>query len=414
MLKPLDKLWTNLNIATMAPPKGTGDHAPYGFIENGSIGVIGDKIAYIGDLNTIEDHILPDPPHIFNMDGKLATPGLIDCHTHIIYGGNRAEEFEMRLKGTSYSDIAKAGGGINSTVAHTRNASPAELFAESFNRITGLMDEGVTTIEIKSGYGLNLESERAMLEAAQMAEANLDIRVQKTCLAAHALPTEFEGRADAYIAHICDDILPTLHNEGLVDAVDGFCEDIAFSTDQMRKVFERAKHLGIPIKLHAEQLSDLGGAGLAADFNALSADHLEFVSSDSLDKMAKAGTVAVLLPGAFYVLKESQVPPVGAMRDRGIPIAIASDANPGSSPVGSLRLMLNMACTSFGLTPEEALAGITLNAAKALGMQDSVGSLEVGKLADIAIWDLKHPAELSYWLGGNPNSMTIFGGEELG
>ena len=410
MAKSLDKLWTNLNLATMDPHRTN----PYGMLENACIGVIGDKIAYIGELTSIEDHNLPDPANIYNMDGKLATPGLVDCHTHIIHGGNRAEEFEMRLKGDSYEEIAKAGGGIISTVSATRHLTAAGLFNESFNRITGMMDEGVTTIEIKSGYGLNLESERAMLEAARLVEANLDLRVQKTFLGAHALPPEFKDRGDDYIRHVCDDMLPTLHNEGLVDAVDGFCEGIGFTAEQMKQVFERAKHLDLPIKLHAEQLSDLGGAGLAADYNALSADHLEYVSATSLDKMALNNTVAVLLPGAFYVLKETKKPPVDAIRERNIPIAIASDANPGSSPVGSLRLMLNMACTCFGLTPEEALQGITLNGAKALGMQDDVGSLEVGKLADIAIWDLKHPAELSYWLGGNPHFMTIFGGEELG
>lgn len=410
MAKALDHLWTNLTLATMAE----NADVPYGLIENASIGVIGERIAFIGDITDIEDHNLPDPENIHNMDGRLATPGLVDCHTHIIHGGNRAEEFEMRLKGASYEAIAKAGGGIISTVIATRELTAAGLFNESFNRITGMMDEGVTTIEIKSGYGLNLESERAMLEAARLVEANLDIRVQKTCLAAHAVPPEFKDRADQYISHVCDDILPSLHNEGLVDAVDGFCEGIGFTGEQMKRVFERAKHLDLPIKLHAEQLSDLGGAGLAAEYSALSADHLEYVSATSLDKMALNGTVAVLLPGAFYVLKESRIPPAAAMRERGIPIAIASDANPGSSPVGSLRLMLNMACTSFGLTPEEALQGITLNGAKALGMQADVGTLEMGKFADMAIWDLKHPAELSYWLGGNPHFMTVFNGEALG
>ncbi len=400
-MRPLN-LWRNARLATLAGA------APWGWVERGALLVDGDHLHWVGaetelpaGLALVEEH---------DLGGALVTPGLVDCHTHLVYGGHRAREFELRLQGASYEDIARAGGGIRSTVAATRAASDAELLASARQRALNLMAEGVTTLEIKSGYGLSAQHEARCLRIARRLGRELPLSVRTTCLAAHALPPEFEGRADDYIAAVCD-WLPALHAEGLVDAVDAFCENIAFSPAQTRRVFEAAQRLGLPVKLHAEQLSDQGGAALAAGFGALSCDHLEHLSTQGVRAMAAAGTVAVLLPGAFYFLRETKVPPVQALRDAGVPIALASDHNPGSSPGLSLLLMLNMACTLFRLTPEEALRGATAHGARALGLHDR-GQLQAGQRADFAVWDLQHPNELSYGFGRNPCRRRIVGGQE--
>lgn len=333
--------------------------------------------------------------------GRWVTPGLVDCHTHLVYAGNRAGEFEQRLAGATYEEIARAGGGIVSTVRATRAASPAELERQSEPRLSRLLAEGVTTVEIKSGYGLDLDNELKCLRLARSLGATHKVDVRTTLLAAHALPPEFRGRADEYVALVCDEIIPAAAREGLADAVDAYCERIAFSTAQVRRVFDSARRAGLPVKLHADQLSDVGGAALAARSRALSADHLEHASAEGIAAMARAGTVAVLLPGAYYFLRERKPPPIATLRDAGVPIALATDCNPGTSPVTSLLLMLNMACTLFGLTPEEALAGVTRNAAQALGSSDH-GRLAPGTRADLALWDVGHPRELAYAVGANP------------
>ncbi|MEY2953422.1 MAG: hypothetical protein RLZZ401_1509, partial [Pseudomonadota bacterium] len=340
--------------------------------------------------------------------GALITPGLIDCHTHLVYGGHRAQEFELRLQGATYEDIARAGGGIVSTVQATRAASFDALHSQSLPRLKQLMAEGVTTLEVKSGYGLALEHERKTLAVARELGRQQPVDVRTTFLGAHAVPPEFAGRTDDYLAEVLR-MLPLLHAEGLVDAVDAFCERIAFSPAQTRQVFEAAQALGLPVKLHAEQLSDSGGAKLAAEFGALSCDHLEWLSAEGAAAMAAAGSVAVLLPGAFYFLREARVPPVALLRDHKVPIAVSTDCNPGSSPCTSLLLMLNMACTLFRLTPEEALAGVTRHAAQALGLHDR-GVMAPGLRADFVLWDLDHPAQLSYALGANPRQRTVFKG----
>ncbi|MFT5483993.1 MAG: imidazolonepropionase [Halieaceae bacterium] len=344
---------------------------------------------------------------------RLLTPGLVDCHTHLVYGGDRALEFEQRLEGMSYEDIARRGGGIISTVRATRAASEGALLAQARQRLDELLAEGVTTVEIKSGYGLDLDNEAKMLRVARQLGIDSGICVKKTFLGAHALPPEYEGRADAYIEHICEHMLPALNAAGLVDSVDVFIETIAFTPAQARRVFETARGLGLPIKAHVEQLSDQGGAVLAAEFQASSVDHLEFLSRGDVPALALAGTVAVLLPGAFYVLRETQLPPVAALREHGVPMALATDSNPGSSPVTSLLLMMNMGCTLFGMTPSEAMSAVTLNAASALGLEDCKGSIEVGKDADLAIWDVTHPAELAYRIGSNPCVAAMSGGDWL-
>ncbi len=339
--------------------------------------------------------------------GKLLTPGLIDCHTHLIYAGNRANEFEMRLNGASYQELAEAGGGILSTVKATRAASEDELFDLAAKRLSYLIDEGVTSIEIKSGYGLDIENERKMLKVAEQLGRFSGIEVSKTFLGAHALPTEYKNKADDYIQLVCEQMMPTLQKENLIDCVDAFCESIGFSREQTKRVFDKAQSLGLPVKLHAEQLSDLKGAKLASEYHAWSVDHLEYLAEEDIDALKKSNTVATLLPAAFYFLSETKLPPIEALRKAKVPIAIATDSNPGSSPCLSILLTMNMATTLFKLTPLEALQGVTINAAKALRIEDRVGSIRVGKQADLALWDLESPAELSYRIGGNPCKMVI-------
>ena len=382
----------------------------YSIIEDAAIVTSGALIEWIGPRNQLPSG---EYPAVNDLQGAWVTPGLIDCHTHTVFGGNRSGEFEQRLQGVSYAEIAAQGGGIASTVRATRAASEAELYASALRRVRALMRDGVTTLEIKSGYGLDLDSERKLLRVIRRLGDELPLTVRATCLAAHALPAEYAGRSDDYIEHICEVMLPALAAEGLVDAVDAFCEYLAFSPAQVERVFIAARALGLPVKLHAEQLSSLAGSSLAARYQALSADHLEFMTEDDAIAMAAAGTVAVLLPGAFYFLRETQLPPMEALRKHGVKIAIASDLNPGTSPALSLRLMLNMACTLFRMTPEEALAGVTQHAATALGLGDTHGSLETGKVADFVAWDIERPADLAYWLGGELGKRVVRHGVEL-
>jgi imidazolonepropionase len=394
-----DLLLTDANLATMRGGR-------YGAIERGAVGIAGGRIAYAGPAGE-----LPDAPgrlarEVESLDGRWVTPGLIDCHTHLVYGGNRAREFEQRLQGATYEDIARAGGGIVSTVRATRDASETRLAQDAAARLRRLMDDGVTTVEIKSGYGLDTPTEIKMLRVARLLGELTGVDVRTTFLGAHALPPEYAGRADAYIDLVCGEMLPAVAAAQLADAVDVFCERIAFSPEQTARVFDRAAALGLPVKLHADQLSDSGGAALAARFHALSAEHLEFTSEEGVRAMAGAGTVAVLLPGAFYFLRETRLPPIDALRAAGVPIAVATDCNPGSSPLTSMLLALNMACTLFRLTPEEALAGATAHAAQALGLGASHGTLEVGKAADLVAWDIESPAELAYAMGANPRHAT--------
>jgi imidazolonepropionase len=398
--KHADTLFINANLATMA---GEG----YGIIENVAVGITDGRISYIGT----EVGITADMVH--DLAGKWLTPGLVDCHTHLVYAGNRAHEFAARQAGKTYAQIAAEGGGIAYTVKQTRAASEAELFAQSEKRLQHFLREGVTTMEIKSGYGLDLDTELKMLRVAKKLGEKYPVTIRKTFLGAHSVPAEFKGRADEYIDAVCNEMLPAIAKENLADAVDGFCEHIAFSPAQIARVFDAAHKHGLAVKLHAEQLSDQGGAAMAAQYKALSADHLEFASEGGIKAMATAGTVAVLLPGAFYMLKEKQKPPVELLRKHGVAIALASDCNPGTSPVLSLVAMLNMGCTLFGLTPEEALRGITANAAKALALPD-IGTLEIGKVADLAIWDITHPQDLAYYMGGNPCVGTIKKGQYNG
>ena len=391
-----------LTAATMAE-----GGEPYGLIEDALIAVADGRIAWIGRREDAPREVRALPMH--KQDGRLATPGLIDCHTHIVHGGDRAREFEMRLEGATYEEVARAGGGIVSTVRATREADEDALVDTALPRLDSLIAEGVTTIEVKSGYGLDIDTELSMLRAARRLAAKRDIEVVTSFLGAHAVPPEMKGEPDRYIDEICIPALDAAFEEGLADAVDGFCEGIAFTPEQIARVFDRAADLGLPVKLHAEQLSNLGGAALAASYGALSADHLEYLDEAGVEAMARAGSVAVLLPGAFYTLRETQAPPVASFRDAGVPIAIATDCNPGSSPLTSLLLAMNMACTLFRLTPEEALAGTTRVAAQALGLGDR-GVLAEGLRADLAIWDVAHPAELAYRIGFNPLHQRIVGG----
>ena len=396
-------LWQHCNVATMA-------NGMYSIIEDAAIVTRDGYIEWIGPRQQLPTG---EYRQTHGLEGAWVTPGLIDCHTHTVFGGNRSGEFEQRLQGVSYAEIAAAGGGIASTVRATRAASEDELFASAKKRLQSLLRDGVTSVEIKSGYGLDLASERKILRVIRRLGAELPVSVRSTCLAAHALPPEYAERADDYIDHICHEMLPALAAEGLVDAVDAFCEYLAFSPAQVERVFIAAQALGLPVKLHAEQLSSLHGSSLAARYHALSADHLEFMTEDDAIAMAQSGTVAVLLPGAFYFLRETQLPPMEALRKHGVKIAVASDLNPGTSPALSVRLMLNMACTCFRMTPEEALAGVTLHAAKALGMEQTHGSLEVGKVADFVAWQIDRPADLAYWLGGDLEKRVVRHGVEV-
>lgn len=388
------KLLRHARLATMSGP------APWGWIDDGAVLVEGDRLCWVGADDALPADLARQATAEENLHGALLTPGLVDCHTHLVYAGDRAAEFEQRLQGVSYEAIARAGGGIRSTVSATRQASDEALFTQAAARARALMREGVTTLEVKSGYGLSQLHEARCLRVARRLGRELPLDVRTTSLGAHALPPEFEGRADDYIDEVCR-WLPAQHAEGLVDAVDAFCEAIAFSPAQTRRVFAAARALGLPVKLHAEQLSDQDGAALAAGFGALSCDHLEHLSPAGVQAMRQAGTVAVLLPGAFYFLRETRLPPVQALREAGVPMALASDHNPGSSPVLSLLLMLNMACTLMRLTPEEAFAGITVHGARALGLSDR-GRLQAGLRADLALWDAEHPRELAYRFGHNP------------
>ena len=398
-----DAIWVNGRLATMAPELHA---APYGAIEDGALAVDGGVIAWVGARGDLPGTPAALARRVHDLDRRWLKPGLIDCHTHLVYGGDRAAEFEARLEGASYQDIAEAGGGILSTVAATRAASENALFQAARPRLEALIAEGVTTVEIKSGYGLDLDNELKQLRVARALGAGLPVTVETTFLGAHALPPEYQGRAEAYIDAVVA-MLAEVKTSGLADAVDAFCERIAFSPEQTARVFEAARARGLPVKLHADQLSDLGGAALAARFGALSADHLEYASAAGVAAMAEAGTVAVVLPGAFYVLRETRPPPIAAFRKAGVPMALATDCNPGSAPVTSLLLMLNMGCTLFGLTPEEALSGVTRHAARALGLGASHGTLEAGKAADLAVWDIARPAELAYRLGFNPLAYAV-------
>ncbi|MCF6275246.1 MAG: imidazolonepropionase [Robiginitomaculum sp.] len=380
--------------------------APYGAIEDGALGVKDGRIVWVGKTRDLPEY---EAEKMLECDGDWMTPGLVDCHTHLVFGGNRAQEFEQRLQGVSYAEIAKAGGGILSTVKATQEMNANDLYQDASTRLIDFLYQGVTTIEVKSGYGLDVSTEVKMLEVARkLTEDN--VRVRTTFLGAHALPPEYRDNPDAYIDLVCNEMIPKISKLGLADAVDGFCENIGFNPAQIRRVFEAAKKHGLPVKLHAEQLSNQGGAKLAAEFGALSADHLEYIDEDSVKAMAEAGTVAVLLPGAFYYLKETQKPPVDLFRKYGVSMALATDCNPGSSPITSPLLILNMACTLFGFTPEEALAGMTRMGAKALGLNAETGTLEVGKSADLAIWEIDHPAELSYWVGDVANINRFYKG----
>ncbi len=395
-------VFEDTRIATMV-----SDTMGDGLIGNGAIAVENGKIVWVGASVDLPGSFAATDR--ISLEGRLITPAPIDCHTHIVHGGNRAKEFEMRLEGASYEEVARAGGGIVSTVTATRAASETELLASALRRIDALLAEGVSTIEVKSGYGLDIPTELAMLRTARTIEKHRPVRIKTSFLGAHALPAEFSGRPDAYFDEICIPALEAANGEGLVDAVDGFCEGIAFSPAQIERVFVKAKQLGLPVKLHAEQLSNLGGAKLAARYGALSADHVEQADDSDAAAMAAAGTVAVLLPGAFYTLRETQLPPIAAFRNHGVPIALATDCNPGSSPLTSILLTMNMACTLFRMTPAEALAGVTANAAAALGLDDT-GTIETGKRADLAVWNVDHPAELAYRVGFNPLYKRIFAG----
>ncbi|PWG17806.1 imidazolonepropionase [Salibaculum griseiflavum] len=394
-------LLTNIQVATM---EGEG----CGLIPDGVIALRGGRIGWVGPHTDLPDDMAGQDSR--DLGGRLVTPGLIDCHTHLVHGGDRAREFEMRLEGASYEDIALAGGGILSTVRDTRAASVEDLVAAALPRLDALLAEGVCTVEIKSGYGLDIETELDMLRAARALERHRKVRVVTSFLGAHAVPPDYDGRADDYLEEVCLPALRAAHREGLVDAVDGFCEGIAFTPAQIERVFEAAQALGLPVKLHAEQLSHLGGTALAARHGALSADHVEYATADDARALARSGSVATLLPGAFYTLHESQLPPVAAFRRHGVPMALATDANPGSSPLFSLLLAMNMGCTLFRLTPQEALSGTTRHAARALGLADA-GRIAPGMRADLAVWDVGHPAELSYRIGFNPLHQRWFNGE---
>jgi len=398
-------LWRNARLATMA------EGAPgLGIVENGAIVARDGLIAYAGPEADMPAALVQGAD-ITDCEGRWITPGLIDCHTHLVYAGNRANEFEMRLAGATYEEVARAGGGIVSSVKSLRSASEDQLVAQTLPRLDALMAEGVTTIEVKSGYGLDVDNEKKSLRAARRLGGERPVTVRTTCLAAHALPPEAKGDKDAFIDLVANEIVPAVAAEGLADAIDGFCEGIAFSPEQMARVFDKAKALGLPVKLHADQLSNLHGAELAARYGALSADHLEYTDEAGAAAMARAGTVATILPGAYYFIRETRKPPVELFRRHGVKMAVATDSNPGTSPLTSLLLTMNMAATLFGLTVEECLAGVTREAARALGLLDNTGTLEAGKAADLAIWDIERPAELVYRMGFNPLHARIWRGQ---
>ncbi len=397
-----DRKIINARIATMA-----GGEKPYGEVEADAIGIADEKIAWIGS----SDDTAHEAISIDDVEGRWITPALVDCHTHLIFAGDRADEYERRLAGESYASIAKSGGGIRKTVEATRKASAAELAALALSRLDAFAAEGVGTIEIKSGYGLTIESELAMLKAARSLGLVSGMRISATLLAAHAVPVEYEGRSAAYIDEVCIPLINQVAEAGLADAVDAYCENIGFTPAETRRLFIAAKAAGLPVKLHADQLSDLGGAKLVADFDGLSADHIEYTGQNGIDAMAKSGSVAVILPGAYYAIGETQKPPIKALREAGIAMAVATDANPGSSPLVSILTAANMACTLFGMTVEEALAGITREAAQALGLADEIGTIELGKAADFAVWDVTRPAEIIQWIGRRPLHGRILAGE---
>lgn len=403
MTPTIDLLLRNVRIVTCTDEACT--ITPPAFVA-----IFGGLIAGLGPMTQLD----PGAPVLREIDaeGALLTPGLIDCHTHLVHAGHRAREFELRLQGASYEEIARAGGGIVSTVKQTREAVPADLHAQSARRVQSLMAHGVTTVEIKSGYGLSLKDELKCLRVARELGQRHPVTVRTTLLAAHALPPEYAGRADDYIAHVAGHIVPEAARLRLADAVDAFCETIGFDLLQTRQVFEAAKRAGLPVKLHAEQLSNMHGAELAAEFGALSADHLEHVDEAGVAAMARAGTVAVMLPGAFYFLRDTRVPPIDLFRRHGVPMAVATDCNPGSSPTTHLPLMMNMACTLFRMTPAEALLGVTRHAARALGLADTHGTVELGKVADLCLWNVDHPAELAYAIGASPLRQRLHGGRD--
>lgn len=395
-----DHVWRNARIATMA-----ADRPGLGAIEHGAIATRAGRIAWVGPEVDLPSHHAPST----DLEGRWVTPGLVDCHTHLVWAGNRAREFELRLQGASYEEIARAGGGIVSSVRQVREASEDELLRQTLPRLDDLMAEGVTTVEVKSGYGLDLENERKSLRVARQLGDERSVSVRTTFLGAHATPPEADGDTGTQIAAVLA-MLPTIVEEGLADAVDAFCEGVAFSPEEVARVFDAATALGLPVKLHADQLSDLGGGALAARYDALSADHLEYASEESVQAMAEAGTVAVMLPGAYYFLRETHAPPIELFRRFGVPLAVATDANPGTSPLTSMLLAMNMAATLFGMTVEECLAGSTRVAARALGMANEIGTIEMGKWADLAIWDIEEPAELVYRIGANPLHRRVWRG----
>jgi imidazolonepropionase len=400
-------LWLNVNLASMT------EDSPYGSVKDGAILVDGSKIVWQGKRADLPADYESRVEKVHDGQGGWITPGLVDCHTHLVYAGSRAREFELRLQGATYEEIARQGGGIRSTVAATREADEKALLEQSSPRLEALMREGVTTVEIKSGYGLDLETELRMLRVARQLGEKYPVTIVPTFLGAHALPPEYEDNSDDYIDFVCQTVMPEVAAEKLAVAVDAFCESIGFTPAQTERVLEAARKLGLAVKLHAEQLSDLNGAKLAAHYGALSADHLEYISEEGVRAMAAKDMVAVLLPGAFYFLRETKLPPMDLLRRHGVPIALSTDCNPGSSPMTSLLLILNMACTLFRMTPEEALAGITRNGARALGLQDRIGTLEQGKDADFVLWDITEPAELSYRIGFNPLKQVVRQGELL-
>jgi len=400
-----DSIWLNAHVATLR----SGDVA-YGAILDGAVAVTGGKITWVGRRSDLPASEIGKETTEHDAGGAWLTPGLIDCHTHLVFGADRADEFEARLLGTSYEEIARAGGGIMSTVRATREASLEDLMEGATARAMALLGQGVTTVEIKSGYGMDIPTELTMLRAARGVGELLPLTVQTTLLALHALPPEFDGRREAFLELVVEELLPVALEEELADAVDAFCEGIAFTVEECASLFRKATEAGIPVRLHADQLSDTGGAALAASFSARSADHLEYTSEEGVRAMASSGTAAVLLPGAFYYLRETSRPPVESFREHGVPMALATDANPGSSPILSLPTVLNMGCTLFRMTPEEALVGVTRNAAKVLGLEADIGTLEPGKAADLALWDVDHPRDLAYWLGANPCRAVVKNG----